>query len=87
MRFWRGAESRAQRGFTADFREATVVTLYLLPELNLKLRPRLWKQLKPGTRVVSHQFEMGEWKPEKTVELNGRRIYFWTVPAPVKNPK
>jgi tRNA G37 N-methylase Trm5 len=67
--------------FKADFREASVVTLYLLPELNEKLRPRLWAELKPGTRVVSHQFEMGDWKPEKTVELNGRRIYFWTIPA------
>jgi len=67
--------------FTADFREATVVTLYLLPDLNVKLRPRLWKELKPGTRVVSHQFDMEDWKPEKTVELNGRTIYYWTIPA------
>jgi tRNA G37 N-methylase Trm5 len=67
--------------FKADFREATVVTLYLLPELNVKLRPRLWAELKPGTRVVSHQFEMGDWQPEKKVELNGRTIYFWTIPA------
>jgi trans-aconitate methyltransferase len=67
--------------FTADFREATVVTLYLLPDLNVKLRPRLWSELKPGTRVVSHQFDMADWKPEKTVELNGRTIYFWTIPA------
>ena len=70
--------------FKADFREATVVTLYLLPELNVRLRPRLWNELKPGTRVVSHQFDMAEWKPEKTVELNGRTIYFWTIP-PRKN--
>ncbi len=67
--------------FQADFSEATVVTLYLLPELNLKLRPRLWNELKPGTRIVSHQFDMAEWKPEKTVELNGRTIYFWRIPA------
>jgi ubiquinone/menaquinone biosynthesis C-methylase UbiE len=66
--------------FKANFKEATVVTLYLLPDLNEKLRPKLWRDLKPGTRVVSHQFEMGDWKPEKTVELNGRTIYFWTVP-------
>jgi ribosomal protein L11 methylase PrmA len=70
--------------FKADFREATVVTLYLLPDLNVKLRPRLWAELKPGTRVVSHQFDMADWKPEKTVELNGRTIYFWTIPAPKK---
>ena len=66
--------------FKADFREATVVTLYLLPDLNVKLRPKLWAELKPGTRIVSHQFEMGTWKPEKVVEVNGRTVYFWTVP-------
>jgi hypothetical protein len=58
-----------------------VVTLYLLPELHVKLRPRLWRALKPGTRVVSHQFDMGDWKPEKTVRVEGRTIYFWTIPA------
>ncbi len=72
--------------FQANFSEATVVTLYLLPDLNVKLRPKLWKELKPGTRIVSHQFDMGEWKPQKQVELNGRSIYFWTVPDP-KKPK
>lgn len=66
--------------FKANFREATVVTLYLLPDLNVKLRPKLWGELRPGTRIVSHQFDMGDWKPEKKVELNGRTIYFWTVP-------
>ena len=66
--------------FKADFRDATVVTLYLLPELNVRLRPRLWAELKPGTRIVSHQFDMGDWKPEKTIELNGRVVYFWTIP-------
>jgi tRNA G37 N-methylase Trm5 len=68
--------------FRANFREATVDTLYLLPDLNVKLRPKLWRELKPGTRIVSHQFDMGDWKPEKTIDLNGRTIYFWTVPAP-----
>jgi hypothetical protein len=67
--------------FKSNFKDATVVTLYLLPDLNVKLRPRLWAELKPGTRIVSHQFDMGDWKPEKTIELNGRRIYFWTIPA------
>jgi tRNA G37 N-methylase Trm5 len=66
--------------FKSDFRDATVVTLYLLPDLNVRLRPRLWAELKPGTRIVSHQFAMGDWKPEKTIELNGRTIYFWTIP-------
>ncbi|MEW6687810.1 MAG: class I SAM-dependent methyltransferase [Pseudomonadota bacterium] len=67
--------------FIADFREATVVTLYLLPALNLKLRPRLWAELKPGTRVVSHQFDMGDWAPEKKLETEGRVVYFWTIPG------
>jgi tRNA G37 N-methylase Trm5 len=73
--------------FRANFREATVVTLYLLPDLNVKLRPKLWRELKPGTRIVSHQFDMGDWKPEKTIDLNGRTIYFWTVPAPQERRK
>jgi predicted O-methyltransferase YrrM len=66
--------------FKANISEATVVTLYLLPDLNVKLRPRLWNELKPGTRIVSHQFDMAEWKPQKQMELNGRTIYFWTIP-------
>jgi len=70
--------------FQSDFREATVVTLYLLPELNVKLRPRLWAELKPGTRIVSHQFDMGDWKAEKKLESSGRVIYFWTIPDPKK---
>ncbi|MGK6319887.1 SAM-dependent methyltransferase [Sphingomonas sp. DT-204] len=67
--------------FTTDFSEATVVTLYLLDSLNEKLRPRLLAELKPGTRIVSHAFRMGDWEPEKTQEVDGRTIYFWTVPA------
>ena len=66
--------------FKTDFKDATVVTLYLLPDLNVKLRPRLLSELKPGTRIVSHQFDMGTWQPEKKVELNGRVVYLWTVP-------
>ena len=66
--------------FKTDFKDATVVTLYLLPDLNVKLRPRLLNELKPGTRIVSHQFDMGTWQPEKKVELNGRVVYLWTVP-------
>ena len=68
--------------FKTDFKEATVVTLYLLPDLNVKLRPRLWNELKPGTRIVSHQFEMGTWKPDKKLESNGRTVYFWVIPDP-----
>ena len=66
--------------FKANFREASVVTLYLLPDLNEKLRPKLWAELKPGTRVVSHAFDMGTWKPDARVELDGRSIYLWTIP-------
>lgn len=67
--------------FTAPISEATVVTLYLLPSVNLKLKPRLLSELKPGTRIVSHSFDMGDWKPDKTQELNGRYVYYWVVPA------
>jgi len=73
-------EFRNEDLFKADFKEATVVTLYLLPDLNVKLRPRLWEELKPGTRIISHQFDMGTWKPEKRLESNGRTVYFWTIP-------
>lgn len=73
--------------FAADFSEATIVTLYLLPDLNVKLRPRLMEQLKPGTRILSHQFDMGTWKPEKKLESNGRVIYFWTIPKKKEGAK
>ena len=65
--------------FTTDVSEANVVTLYLLPSLNLRLRPTLWKTLKPGTRVVSHDFDMGDWKPEQTLNVDGATIYYWTI--------
>ncbi|MCS6781455.1 MAG: SAM-dependent methyltransferase, partial [Geminicoccaceae bacterium] len=77
-------EFRNEDLFLANWREATVITLYLLPELNLRLRPRLLKELKPGTRIVSHQFDMGDWKPDKKLEVNGRTVYVWTVPAPAR---
>ena len=68
--------------FTADFSEASVVTLYLLPDVNRALRPQLWKQLKVGTRVVSHDFDMGaEWPPEKIERVAGKTLYFWTITA------
>ena len=65
--------------FTTDFSDANVVALYLLPSLNLKLRPTLWKTLKPGTRIVSHDFDMGDWKPEQTLNVDGATIYYWTI--------
>ena len=72
--------------FTADFSDATVVTLYLLPSLNEKLMPRLLSELKPGTRIVSHAFLMGDWEPEQTVQVNGGGpIYRWTVPQRAGN--
>lgn len=77
-------EFRNQDLFTSDFREATVVTLYLLPELNVKLRPELFRQLKPGTRIVSHDFDMGDWKPERVVQTSdGSTVYLWTIPKEV----
>jgi SAM-dependent methyltransferase len=66
--------------FTTDISKATVVTLYLLPSLNMKLQPKLLDELKPGTRVVSHAFDMGDWEPEQTKEIESRMIYFWTIP-------
>jgi tRNA G37 N-methylase Trm5 len=66
--------------FEVDLSPATVVTLYLLPEVNMKLRPKLLSELKPGTRVVSHNYHMGDWKPEQTVQMEGHTVYFWTIP-------
>ena len=68
--------------FVTDFTQANVITMYLLPNLNLKLRPQLLA-MRPGTRVVSHSFNMEDWEPDETSNLDGRRAYFWLVPAPV----
>jgi hypothetical protein len=67
--------------FTADLRAATVVTLYLMNWINEQLRPRLLAELNPGTRVVSHHFDMGSWKPDAVRTVAGRRIFLWTIPA------
>jgi SAM-dependent methyltransferase len=76
--------------FEADFHEATVVTLFLLPNINLKLRPKLLKELKPGTRIVSNTFDMGDWKADKEATVDGsgdedgyvsHRLFLWTIPA------
>ncbi|HEY9655435.1 MAG TPA: class I SAM-dependent methyltransferase [Crinalium sp.] len=76
--------------FQTNLRDASVVTLYLLPEINLKLRPKLLNDLRPGTRLVSHAFTMGDWKPDKTVTVPAsagsslpRNIYYWVVPERV----
>jgi SAM-dependent methyltransferase len=70
--------------FQADISKASVVTLYLMPMLNLKLRPRLFRSLQPGTRVVSHAFDMGDWKPDKELVVEGRHVYLWVVPPDAK---
>ena len=69
--------------FQEDFSSATVVTLYLMPHLNIKLRPILLK-MKPGTRVVSHAFNMGEWEPDERISDQHARAYFWVVPAQIE---
>ena len=68
--------------FDVDISRATVVTMYLLPDINLKLRPRLLATLKPGTRIVSHDFHMGDWKPDRAVTVQ-KSIYFWVIPASI----
>lgn len=73
-------EFRQEDLFQTDFSDATVVTLYLLTHVNMKLRPKLLSELKPGTRVVSHAFDMGDWEPEEVRDVDGRTIYFWRIP-------
>jgi cyclopropane fatty-acyl-phospholipid synthase-like methyltransferase len=67
--------------FEADISEATVVSLYLLTRLNEKLKPKLLKELKPGTRVVSHAFDMGDWAPEAKAQVGASNVYLWRIPA------
>lgn len=74
-------EFREQDLFDADLRGATVVTVYLLPDQQAALRPMLQRELRPGTRVVSHSYSIPGWKPEREVEIQGCRIFRWTVPA------
>jgi len=67
--------------FRADISEATVLTLYLLTSVNLKLRPKILRELLPGTRVVSHNYGMGDWKPDQSKEIDSHTVNFWVVPA------
>jgi SAM-dependent methyltransferase len=67
--------------FTADFSAATVVTLYLGPALNERIKPRLLRELRPGTRVVSHVYDMLGWTADERLDVEGRWVFFWTVPA------
>lgn len=81
-------EFRQKDFFNVDLSDATVVTLYLWPEINIKLRPKLLKDLDPGDRIVSHDFMMGEWEPEQSVDAGQgntgwETVYLWTVPDPV----
>ena len=72
--------------FDSDIGEATVVTLFLMRSLNLQLRPKLLRELRPGTRVVSHAFDMGDWKPAREIEVNRDgawgKVYYWVIPEP-----
>jgi len=70
--------------FETEIREASVVTMYLLSSVNLRLRPRLLEELRPGTRIVSHAFDLGEWQADNTDEVKGAQIYLWIVPAKVE---
>lgn len=74
-------EFREQDMFKADFSDATVVALYLLPDANRKIRPALFEQLDPGDRVVSHDFDMGAWKPDTTIRMDRAEIHRWTIPS------
>jgi trans-aconitate methyltransferase len=73
-------EFRNEDLFEADISKASAVMLYLFPWVNLKLRPKLLNELKPGTRVVSHSHHMGDWVPEKEIEVGGDKVYFWIIP-------
>gem|GEM_PF-1477725 len=66
--------------FYADLHDASVVTMFLLPVLNVRLRPKLFRELKPGSRIVTHHFDFGDWKPERAVNAGGAPVFLWTVP-------
>jgi precorrin-6B methylase 2 len=75
-------EIRHADALEVDVREASIVTLFLFPELNLKLRPRLRSQLRPGARIVSHRFDLGDWMPDGRTTVRGHPLYVWTIAAP-----
>jgi ribosomal protein L11 methylase PrmA len=72
-------EFRNQDLFETDLSHATLVTLYLLPDVNLRLRPKLLRELQPGARIISHNFDMGGWKADREIVVNGSRLYYWVV--------
>ena len=75
------ARFRRQDLFDTPLREASVVTLYLLPQVNMRLRPRLLTELQPGTRIVSHNFNLGDWRPDAERDMDASHVFFWVVPA------
>ena len=77
---------RTEDLFEAEISDATVVALYLLQTLNYRLRPKLLRELEPGTRIVSYTFDIPDWPPEKQIDLDEGRIYLWTVPARDEQP-
>ena len=69
----------AQNVYEMDFREATVVAMYLLPDMHRKLSPKLQRDLRPGARIVTHTFDLGDWKPHQSRNINGEQIFLWRV--------
>lgn len=67
--------------FESDVRQATIVALYMLSDVNVKLRPKLMHELKPGARIVTHGFGMGNWQPNRVEEVDGEKVYLWVLPA------
>jgi ubiquinone/menaquinone biosynthesis C-methylase UbiE len=72
--------------FEVDLSDATVVALYLVPDFNMRLRPKLLRELRPGARVVSHNYDMGDWKPTRTLRVSLRKVYYWVIPPPQAQP-
>lgn len=77
-------EFRAEDLFDTPIADADVLTMFLLPEVNMRLRPRILDEMRPGTRVVSHAFDMGDWQPDDEVRVGGAHAYLWVVPAQVE---
>jgi len=70
--------------FETDFSQASVITMYLLSSVNEKLRPSLLEELRPGTRIVSHSFDMGDWEPDRSERYANRDIHYWVIPADIE---
>ena len=82
-----GVEDRVrfveQNFFESDIREATVMLIYLFPDVNIRLRAKFLKEMRPGSRLVSHAFDMGDWKPDNSASIRAQRVYLWVIPANV----